>query len=68
MGVGGFTGYRIWWPAGLESMTPAERAEALERGWWDVATDDPIRFERLFLDGQKLTIFSSRKTPAVRTR
>ena len=23
-----------WWPAGMEKMTPRERVEALERGWW----------------------------------
>lgn len=33
-GTGGPNGVRVWWPAGLGDLTPAERVEALERGWW----------------------------------
>lgn len=25
---------RCYWPAGLAELSPAERAAALERGWW----------------------------------
>lgn len=31
---GGPNGTGVWWPAGLERLTPRERADALERGWW----------------------------------
>lgn len=31
---GGPHGARVWWPAGLQEMTPRERVDALERGYW----------------------------------
>lgn len=31
---GGPHGARVYWPAGLEQLAPAERAAVLERGWW----------------------------------
>jgi len=33
-GAGGPNGERVYWPAGFERMTPAERVKALEVGWW----------------------------------
>lgn len=33
-GSGGPNGSRVFWPAGLEELSPAARVEALERGHW----------------------------------
>jgi hypothetical protein len=33
-GSGGPNGARVFWPAGLEQLRPAERAAALQRGYW----------------------------------
>lgn len=33
-GNGGPNGARVFWPAGLEIMSPGERVEALRRGHW----------------------------------
>lgn len=52
-GCGGPNGNRVWWPAGLESLTPAERVAALERGSW--ADGDHVIFadgRRLYLPGE----------------
>lgn len=34
IGNGGPNGCRVWWPAGLDELPPAERAAAITRGWW----------------------------------
>jgi hypothetical protein len=34
-GNGGPNGARVWWPAGLGELAPADRVAALARGWWD---------------------------------
>jgi hypothetical protein len=47
-GGGGPHGSRVYWPAGLAELTPAERADALKRGWW---TDGDHIVTR---DGQRL--------------
>jgi hypothetical protein len=33
-GSGGPHGSRVYWPAGLAELEPADRAAALQRGWW----------------------------------
>jgi hypothetical protein len=47
---GGGNGVAVWWPAGLEALTPAERAAALERGYWPdgdhIITRDGRRLHR----------------------
>lgn len=50
-GSGGPNGDRVWWPAGLAEMTPAERVHALAHGWWydgsEIVTRDGRRLWRI---------------------
>jgi hypothetical protein len=48
-------GERVWWPAGLERMTPAERIAALDAGWW--LDDDAIVTRK----GERLPLEDPRK-------
>lgn len=49
-GNGGPNGARVFWPAGLESLSPAGRVRALERGHWPdgdhIITSDGRRLHR----------------------
>jgi hypothetical protein len=39
---------RVWWPAGLGELPPAERVAALARGYW------PDGDHVIFADGRRL--------------
>ncbi len=57
-GNGGPNGARVYWPIGLAELSPAERAEALARGWWDVKDETT---------GETLRVYRNGRTEAVTT-